>query len=58
MIIKNLFTAVNQIAVAQNAADSASPLDCTPECPQVSKPGFLVNNEFSESDIRALLSIV
>jgi hypothetical protein len=27
--------ALNQIVVAQNAADSASPLDCTPECPQV-----------------------
>merc|ERR1712241_1539401 len=24
----------NQIEVSQNAADSASPLDCSPECPQ------------------------
>merc|ERR550517_738555 len=24
----------NQIEVSQNAADSESPLDCTPECPQ------------------------
>merc|ERR1711981_1419776 len=24
----------NQISVSQNAADSASPLDCSPECPQ------------------------
>ena len=26
---------LNQIAVSQNAADAESPLDCSPECPQV-----------------------
>ena len=29
------FLEKNQIVVAQNAADDLSPLDCTPECPQV-----------------------
>ena len=28
------FSESNQIEVSQNAADSASPLSCSPECPQ------------------------
>jgi len=50
------FLEKNQIVVAQNAADDLSPLDCTPECPQVFLYLFNISIRSLSMDYRLMLS--
>ena len=48
---KIFFADENQIEVRQNAGDEASPLTCSPECPQVSLTANMVEGIYHISYI-------